>query len=327
MTKLTRRTALAAGVATLAAPIAGKLHPAAALVLQPSRQMPGVHHIAVGDITVTAILDGYFDLDTAFLPAAEPDLVEAAQRDAFLPIGPTVQTPVNAFLVHTRDELVLIDTGAGGFGGLGSNIGTLLTNLGAAGVDAGQINRVLVSHLHPDHAAGLIDEHGNAVFQGGPILLHEEDWSFWTNDKIRNEAPEEARPFFDLAVEATAPYVDRLELYGGASTDLGGGIEAVHLPGHTPGHCGYLVSSGNEQLMIFADIVHVAPVQFAHPDWAIAFDVDPELAIATRAKIFDQLATDRLLVTGMHMPFPGFGHIDRHGDAYAFVPMPWQYEL
>src|SRR6202035_2854822 len=108
----------------------------------------------------------------------------------------------------------------------------------------------------------------------------------------------------------------------GFSTGAGGqsvpGITAVPAPGHTPGHTGWLVASGGDALLIWGDVVHLPGLQFAHPDAGMVFDVDGALAIVTRRRIMDMAATDRLRVTGMHMDFPGFGHVVRSGGAYAF---------
>jgi len=97
----------------------------------------------------------------------------------------------------------------------------------------------------------------------------------------------------------------------------------VPAPGHTPGHMAVRVSSGSDQVLIWGDVVHVAALQFARPDWSIAFDTDQNQAAATRKRVFDMAASDRLLVAGMHLPFPGVGYVTRRGEAYAFVPQLW----
>jgi glyoxylase-like metal-dependent hydrolase (beta-lactamase superfamily II) len=138
------------------------------------------------------------------------------------------------------------------------------------------------------------------------------------------KAPNEAKPFFQAAQAALKAYDGRLRRIGkdGEATK---GITAMHLPGHTPGHTGFVVASGNASLLIWGDIVHSATLQFAKPDWAIAFDVDQDTAIATRRRVLDMTATDRLRIAGMHLPFPGVGHVAKAGDGYAFVREDWQY--
>ena len=75
--------------------------------------------------------------------------------------------------------------------------------------------------------------------------------------------------------------------------------------------------------MIWGDIVHNASLQFPHPEWAITFDTDQDLAIATRKKVFDMAAADTLAVAGAHLPFPGIGHVIKSGSAYGYVPVFW----
>jgi hypothetical protein len=56
-------------------------------------------------------------------------------------------------------------------------------------------------------------------------------------------------------------------------------------------------------------------------------DTDPVAAAAARRRIFDMAASERLLVTGMHLHFPGFAHVVREGASYRLVPEAWQQTL
>ena len=68
-------------------------------------------------------------------------------------------------------------------------------------------------------------------------------------------------------------------------------------------------------------------VQTARPEVGMDFDTDKDLAIDSRRKTFDMAATDRLLVTGMHLHFPGFAHLVRDGAGYRLIPEAWQHAL
>lgn len=94
-----------------------------------------------------------------------------------------------------------------------------------------------------------------------------------------------------------------------------------------PGHTGYMVESDGESLLIWGDICHAQELQFPHPEVTVSFDVDGEAAIATRRRVLGWVATDRLLVAGMHIHFPGFLHVVRNGDGFEGVPERWQYEM
>ena len=128
--------------------------------------------------------------------------------------------------------------------------------------------------------------------------------------------PARAR-YFDGARTQVAPYRDRLASPVGEPFP---NVTAVPLAGHTPGHTGYLVASGGDALLIWGDICHVPDIQVRQPEVTMVFDVDPDEAIRARRRAFDMTATDRMLVAGMHLHFPGFCHMVRNGSAWRMIP-------
>jgi glyoxylase-like metal-dependent hydrolase (beta-lactamase superfamily II) len=321
-----RRRVLAgsAALAGIAAIGALRADPALAAAPKAGAQMPGVHRFAVGDIEVTAVLDGHLDVPTKIFPKADAAGLEMLQKQAFQPVGDTVRLPVNLYVVNTGDQMVLVDSGTGQL--MGPNLGKLGANLKVAGIDPAAVDVILATHLHPDHIGGLFSQGGVAMFPNAELVAHEADIAFWTSHEIMAKAPDEVKPFFQAAQSALKVYDGRLRPIAKDGA-VAKGIAAMQLPGHTPGHTGFIVSSGNAAMLIWGDVVHAAALQFAKPEWAIAFDVDQDVAIATRRKAFDMAANDRLRIAGMHLPFPGVGHVAKAADGYAFVPMDWQYTL
>ncbi|QPH53016.1 MBL fold metallo-hydrolase [Pontivivens ytuae] len=303
------------------APAAGLTLSAHPLLAQGLSQVAAVQRFTVGGITVTALSDGYLQLDASLLNGADEARLQQALTDAYLDPSRFLAA-VNAFLVESGENTVLIDAGTGT--AMGPNLGQLDTHLQTAGVAAGDITHVLCTHLHPDHVGGAVDD-GAASFLNAELVVAQEDLDFWTNPDIRAGAPDEARGFFDLAVGVTQAYADRTTVFSG-ETSIAPGITAIPLPGHTPGHTGYMIEDGGESLMIWGDIVHVPPMQFADPSVTIAFDTDAEQAAATRAQLLDRVATDRQLIAGAHIGFPGVGYVAAAGEGYRFIPTRWQYE-
>jgi hypothetical protein len=86
-----------------------------------------------------------------------------------------------------------------------------------------------------------------------------------------------------------------------------------------------MLESDGESLFIWADVVHIAAYQFARPEWTLAFDIDPRMAATTRKRALDRASMDRMLVAGMHLPFPGFGYVAHEGGGYRFVAAEWDY--
>ena len=86
-------------------------------------------------------------------------------------------------------------------------------------------------------------------------------------------------------------------------------------------------SSGSESLLIWGDIVHIPDLQVPHPEVCMEFDTDPAAAAATRRRVFDMVTTDRMLIVGMHLHFPGFAHLVRSGSGYRLIPAAWEQAL
>jgi glyoxylase-like metal-dependent hydrolase (beta-lactamase superfamily II) len=312
---LDRRTFLqiaAAGLGAAAIPL--QIHAKAPIT---NRQAPGYYRLAIADLEVTALNDGVIEIDPVVYPKADKDearqLLEAAHRT------PKVPTSVNAFAINSGRGLTLVDTGASN--GFGPGTGKIPANLAAAGIDPAAVDTVFITHLHPDHANGLIAADGSAVFPNAELVLTEKEFAFWHDDGAMSRAPAEAKPFFESARKAVKPYSGRMRKI--TEGEIVPGLTAIPAPGHTPGHTMVRVGSGNDGLLIWGDIVHTATLQFPHPEWGISFDTDQDQAIATRKAVFDQAASDRLMVAGMHLDFPGIGFISRTKAGYDYHPAFW----
>ncbi len=284
---------------------------------QPSVQANGAYHLKLGEMVITAVNDGFLTAAFGYMTGIEAAAAERLHVGAHRVLPPLLT--INAFLINDGRTLTLVDGGAGG--AIGPSAGHLLANLAAIGVAPAAIGRILVTHMHVDHVNGLVDAAGAALFPNAEMLAHQAEADFWLGEPPAG-APEPLRDAFARAQRGVLPYRDRLRTLrdGEAAAP---GITAVHAPGHTPGHCGFRLDSAGEALLIWGDVVHMPGVQFAEPGAGMAFDVDGAEAIATRRRLFDMAANERLRVAGMHHDFPAFGHVDRHGSGFAFVPEVW----
>ena len=273
-------------------------------------------------MTVTALSDGPIRIGPEALQGIDAEgyaeLMRADFRDP-----DTYRSAVNGFLVQTPDATHLIDAGSGST--LGPDLGRLLGNLRAAGVAPEDVGTLIATHLHPDHIGGAL-EGGQAVFPNAEMVVRAEEVTFWSDEATMAAAPDEqSRAFVQTARDAIAAYEGRTTIFDG-EVEVVPGIASVFLPGHTPGHVGYALSSGDASLLIWGDIVHAPPVQFARPDVRVGFDVDPQRAAETRAAVLDRVAADRMMVAGMHMTFPGLAHVEPLGDGYRAIAAPFDYE-
>lgn len=309
----------------IAIPSAAVLAPAAPVLAadlpgQQRTQAPGFYRMALGDFEVTALYDGFIDLDRKILGGASAEDIQSLLARMFLDGTPGVQTAVNAYLVHTGKNLVLVDTGTAK--AFGPALGFIADNIRAAGYNPEQIDTVLLTHLHPDHANGLLRPDGAMLFPNATVHVAKADADFWLSEEVAAKAPAENQPFFAMARAAVAPYAAAGKLKPYQPGDgLVPGVESVAAYGHTPGHSGYLFTSGERSILMWGDVVHSHAVQFARPEVVIEFDADKAQAIATRKKIFADAAAQKLWVAGAHLPFPGIGHVRTEGKGYAWVPV------
>jgi len=287
-------------------------------VLDGSNPLPGVLRWALGDLTVTVLNDGYLPGSLDLVVGIEKDEAGALQAAGFRARDPRIT--LNAFLVTGAGRKpILIDSGMGGFGG--ETLGRLPKALAAAGVGADEIGTVLLTHLHPDHAGGLVVADGSAAFANAELVMHADESAHWLGEGALSRAPDAAKPYFENAAKATAPYAGRIRTVTGG--EVAPGITLVPLPGHTPGHSGYRIESGDRALLMWADIVHLPAIQFKRPDAGMVFDVDPDAARRVRRRVLDEVAADRTFVAGAHLEFPALGYVARDGDGYGFVPELW----
>jgi glyoxylase-like metal-dependent hydrolase (beta-lactamase superfamily II) len=294
------------------------------------KDIPGFYHYAIGDAQVMPISDGAMTmaLPDGLVKNAGRDEINAALRAAFLPENKlTIHfTPV---VIRTGGKTVLIDTGngAGAFAASKGAVGRFATNLTAAGLDAGAIDYVVISHFHGDHVNGLLAADGTPVFPNAEVLVPAPEWAFWMDDGAMSRADGRAKENF-----ANCRRVFTTGLNGNVrkyawDEEVAPGLRAVAAPGHTPGHTAFTLSSGSLSLFIQSDVTNNPALFATHPGWHLMFDADPVQAEQTRRKVYDMLAHERMRVQGFHYPFPANGFVEKTGDGYRVVPAPWLGEV
>jgi glyoxylase-like metal-dependent hydrolase (beta-lactamase superfamily II) len=294
----------------------------AAPVAKQQSQVPGYFRMNLGDFEVTALYDGYVDLDPTLLQGIDADNLQSLMNKMFISGEEGIQTAVNAYLINTGNELILVDVGAAQC--FGPTLGNIADNLQASGYELEQVSMVLLTHLHPDHACGLRNSDGSATYPNATVHVPRAEVAYWLDKELAATMPEAVQPFFNMAQAAVEPYVagNRLKQYG-RDTELMPGVRTVPANGHTPGHSAYLFQSEGQNLMVWGDIVHNHTVQFARPDVTIEFDVDSDAALNTRKQLFNETAKNRFWVAGAHLPFPGLGHVRREGAGFSWVPVEY----
>lgn len=312
--------ALAAPALLRATPVQAQAAPATAI-----SQAPGFFRFRVGGHTVTMLHDGSRAIPLAgFVRNAPIEAVQAVLAESFLPTD-TLRIPFTLTCLETPRGITLFDTGNGpqaaGAPG-GAQVGLLMQNLRAAGLDPARVTTVVVSHFHGDHISGLLAADGTPAFPNAEIVVPAAEWAWWTDPANEARSPEGQRGTFANTSRRFGPYQGRIRQIA-AGAEAAPGVTAIAAHGHTPGHTAYRIADGSDQLIFVADLTNRPELLARRPDFHVGFDFDPMAAEASRRRLFDQVAADRIRVSGYHFPFPATGYVAKEGNGYRYVPADW----
>lgn len=285
------------------------------------KSQAGYYRMKIGMIDVIALTDGTIGVDfLALLTNTKPGEVESLLAREY--VKPTaVEASMNAYLIQLDNKLILVDTGAGEL--LGPKLDKLPDSLRSIGIQPEQITDILLTHIHPDHSGGLTVG-GRRVFPNATVHVNKLELDYWTNKSLGEKAPEPTKTFFQQADQTVTPYIKsgQVKTFDG-EVELFPGLRTVAGYGHTPGQTYYVLESNGEKLAFWGDTVHVQDVQFADPSVTVKFDVDPKAAAAQRKLAFADAAKNGYLVALDHVYFPGVGHVQKEGDHFRWIPVPY----
>ncbi len=271
---------------------------------------PRFYRLKVGNMIVTALTDGTIPINLKdLLTDVNPGEIDSLSGRFYQTA--TEEASVNAYLVQTDGKLILIDAGAAEL--YGPTLGHITESLKEVGYTPGQINVVLITHIHTDHTGGLMA--GNKmVFPNAKIYISKPEMDFWMNPENKRRSPERLGHWFDEAEVKVGPYKGAGKVITfGYGKELFPGITPLAAPGHTPGHTFYALESNGQKIVFMGDIIHAPAVQFPDPKVTIIFDVDPKAAAAQRIKAFSDAAKKGYWIAADHVSFPGIGHLRKDG--------------
>lgn len=252
-------------------------------LLAEDRVLPGTFEYSLGDARVTTLVERQQNVDKEILANATDEIIKRSAPEGVMP------NALNAFLVRKDRLNILVDTGLGL---------KLLDNLKATKIGAGDIDAVLLTHMHRDNIGGLLCD-GVAVFTRATLYIPRPEFEYWKQKS-------------DDVLRIIEAYKGRVCLF--QPQEIGTdkpehfiqGITAFATYGHTPGHTVFLVEGQTKKMLMWGDITYAPPLQIQHPEGTVTYDIDPEQAIETRKRIVAYVTTNHIYnIAGAHIPYPG----------------------
>ena len=272
--------------------------------------MTRTNSIRIGELEIIALTDGATQFGAELFPGTEEQVIANLLKNAHTE---TIDTNFNAFIVKSGDDTMLVDAGPRDL--FGDTCGFLGDAMKEAGVTHSDVTHLYFTHLHPDHIAGALTQDGQAVFANAQMMVSEADHAFWNSEVFTDDTLSEWQ---GLAKASISAYAGRTELVKHGDS-LVGGVTAFSLPGHTPGHMGFLANDGADSFIHVGDIAHAPILQLANPEICIAFDIDMDTARETRKRTLDMVATEGMQISGGHFLQPNIGRLERVGNSYLFT--------
>jgi glyoxylase-like metal-dependent hydrolase (beta-lactamase superfamily II) len=224
---------------------------------------------------------------------------------------------LNCLFVETPAGRVLVETGIGErvtdkvremrkYEGL-----PIVEAMAAASFDAASVDLVVMSHLHFDHAGGLLRADGSKAFPRARIVAQRAEWDIALDDNSRIVASYD-QPELRLVQEWGS---------GGAvegERELLPGVSVIATGGHSKGHQAIVVRGANQTLAFFGDL-GMRPWS-ANPRWVTAFDDFPLDSVEIKGELFARAAADGWLIALSHEPLTPIGRLTPDRDRYRFDP-------
>lgn len=273
----------------------------------------GSYRFLLGDFECVSISDGSKDYQPqAFFANVPEDHIEEILCERNLPTD-HITTPYSYLYVNTGDHQILMDMGMG----YPPKTGKMVQNLAEAGIAPADIDTVIITHAHPDHIGGTLNDEGKPIYANAQYYIFKREWDFWFSERATSMAPEK---HIKIARKNLEPIQRQIQMLD-QETEILPGIRAIEAFGHTPGHMVVSVSSRGEKLVYISDTV-LYPLHLEHPDWVPKFDILPDKADTSKHKIFDRVADEKCLVLGMHFPpFPSLGYVVKREKGWQWQPI------
>jgi glyoxylase-like metal-dependent hydrolase (beta-lactamase superfamily II) len=278
-----------------------------------------IFRFQVGTFSCVAVLDGTFQYPPSlFFANVPPDVYQPRLREDGQS-ATAMEVPYICLYIDTGDHRVLVDTGAAG---IGPTTGKLSERLHSADIDPDRIGTVVLSHGHPDHIGGNLNERGVSAFPNAEYVMFRKEWDYWMSEPSLDELSAEAwlKEIILTSARKNLPSIEPQLRLLEREGEIVRGVTAIAAPGHTRGHMALSIGLGSDQLLFIADAA-LHPLHVERPEITAQVDHQPDEMVTTRRTLIARAADGKTIVLASHFPFPGLGCVSRHDDGWRWRPI------
>ncbi|MGW7297409.1 MBL fold metallo-hydrolase [Streptomyces sp. NPDC054829] len=268
---------------------------------------PNLPRLRIGPTEIIALPDGegpFFSPRAEAFPGATA--AQWAEADAYDPGAVDAEgrwlLRFRAFAIRDDNGVTLVDAGIGPADSPAAAWapvpGVLPESLAAAGIEPGDVDTVVLTHLHTDHVGwAVVTESGGTSGGRRPYFPRAE----YLLQRAEFDALDALNPELRETLTDVLSATGQLRLLDGDTPLRTGRVVAT--PGHTPGHQSVLVGDGRELALITGDLL-VHALQLLHPQLAYAHEVDAETARLSRQRLLDPVTATTLHLATPHLSEP-----------------------
>ena len=271
-----------------------------------------------GGVRVALIQAGTFRSDAGALFGPVPRILWDRLVSDEIDHDHRILQALNCLLVETPAGRVLVETGIGerlddktrtmrGYEGP-----WIVPALTAAGFEPESVDVVAMSHLHFDHAGGLLATDGSRAFPRAIIVAQRAEWEIALGSNPRLVASY-VQPELQLVRDWGA------ESWADGEREILPGVSVVPTGGHSAGHQAIVVrgtGAAARTLAFFGDLA-MRPWA-ANPRWVSSFDDFPLDSVTVKASLFAQAANENWVVVLSHEPLTPIGRLVRDRDRFRY---------
>ncbi len=268
-----------------------------------------------GGTRVALIQAGHFRSDAGALLGVVPRMMWQGLVADEIDHDHRLLQALNCLLIETPAGRVLVETGIGdrisdkGRAMRGYDGPWILPALSAAGFSPDTVDAIAVSHLHFDHAGGVLRSDGTRAFPRARFIAQRAEWEVALGENPRLVASydqPELRLIRDLGAESAAD----------GEVEVLPGVSVIPTGGHSAGHQGVVIRGHDRVVGFFGDLF-MRPWS-ANPKWVTAFDDFPLDSVAVKASLFARAADERWTVVLSHEPVHPVGRLVRDRDRFRY---------